>query len=147
MCRLTPQGWWAMCLQFIGQQKNMQYYNSTQEWQHTEANWKRPVTDYRHPLFVCLCVCAHTHAPRVPCVGAKAIQSTHAGVSLAIALLVDAAVTVGCPRRSLDIQCKSSPVELWKKLIICYCSLGPPVASPSEHHCHLTHGPRCDNGQ
>ncbi len=97
-------------------------------------------------LHVCVCVCVYM-CPACPLRGCEAIQSTHTGVSLAIALLVDAAVTVGCPLRSLDIQCKSSPVELWKKLIICYCSLGPPVASPSEHHCHLTHGPRCDNGQ
>lgn len=112
--------------------------------EHTEANWKRPVTDYRHS--VCVSMCVYTYVPRV-LRGCTAIQSTHPCVSLAIALLVDTAVTEGCPRRSLDIQSKSSPVELWKKLIICYCSLGPPVASPSEHHCHLTHGPRCDNGQ
>ena len=96
-------------------------------------------------VYVCLCVCVHV--PVCALHGCMAIQCTHTCVSLAIALLVDTAVTVDCPRRSLDIQCKSSPVELWKKLIICYCSLGPPVASPSQHHCHLTHGPRCDNGQ
>lgn len=95
---------------FTGQKENMRHYKGTQERQHTEANWKRPVTDYRHPLR--LCVCVYTRAPASAFRGCKAIRSTYTDVSLAIALLVDAAVTVGCPLRSLDIQCKSSPVEL-----------------------------------
>lgn len=60
---------------------------------------------------VCVCLCAHTW-PRSAWRGCEASHSAHTDVSPAIALLVDAAVTVGCPLRSLDIQCKSSPVEL-----------------------------------
>jgi len=69
---------------------------------------KRPVTDYRHTNSVRVWV----HMPRGCLPWVQAIQSTHTCVSPSIVLLVDTAVTVGCPRRSLDIQCKSSPVEL-----------------------------------
>lgn len=65
--------WWQMCLQFTEQKENI-YYLQQQERQHTEANWKGPVTDYRHTnahrLRVCLCARVCTHCPSVPCVGA-----------------------------------------------------------------------------
>lgn len=64
---------WQMCLQFTEQKENI-YYLQQQERQHTEANWKGPVTDYRHTnahrLRVCLCAHVCTHCPSVPCVGA-----------------------------------------------------------------------------
>lgn len=64
---------WQMCLQFTEQKENI-YYLQHQERQHTEANWKGPVTDYRHTnahrLRVCLCAHVCTHCPSVPCVGA-----------------------------------------------------------------------------
>lgn len=62
-----------MCLQFTEQKENI-YYLQQQERQHTEANWKGPVTDYRHTnahrLRVCLRAHVCTHCPSVPCVGA-----------------------------------------------------------------------------
>lgn len=138
--------WWQMCLQFTEQKENIYYYDSKKDstLRLIGKGLSLIIDTPMHP--VCMCVRVYTF-PICALRGCMAIWSTHTCVSLAIAPLVNTAVTVSCPQRSLDIQCKSSPVELWKKLIICYCSLGPPVASPSEHHCHLTHGPLCDNGQ
>lgn len=139
----TAQEWHEMCLQDKRRTHSTMKAYTNGSTLRLIGKGLSLITDTLCP-HACVCVC--TCAPWVPCVGAR-LFTPHTVVSLAIALLVDAAVTVDCPPRSLDIQCKSNPVELWKKLIICYCSLGPPAASPSEHHCHLTHGLWCDNGQ
>lgn len=40
-----------------------------------------------------------------------AVQSAHTCTFLPIALLLDTTMTVSCPQRSLDIQCKSDLVD------------------------------------
>lgn len=111
---------------------------------------KRPVADYRHTLFVFLSADSCPGWAFHGCVLFSRHAHTHTH-------------TLGCLRQLL---CRWTPLWQWaalggllisrvkpvqwsseKKLIICYCSPGPSVASPSEHHRHLTRGQRCDNGQ